>query len=94
MPKSQGQGSPTFRKVALELARGLWRLLKPCLEAVDEALAQALWRLFCSLTTELSEHEARQILRATQRKRVKRQRSCISSAPIGLNRPPRSPRGR
>ena len=77
----------------------LWRALRPCLlvllavlEALDDVVAGALWRFLCYYSSELSEHEARQILRATQRKRIRKQKSCIPSSPIGFSRPPHRPR--
>ena len=75
MPKSQGREWHTIQDACLELSIALWSRLRPLFLAVlsllrelDAAVSGLLWRLFCVYAPELTEHEARQILRMTQKK--------------------------
>ena len=96
MPKSQGREWPTFQRASLELSIALWSCLRPRLEAVVDRLeavgddaARALWRLIWATGAPFSEHEARQILRATQKKAKGRE----IHAPSPLIHPFQRPRG-
>lgn len=103
MPRSRGREWPTFQRASLELSIALWSRLRPVLlDGLDvieaflaflrrlrDGLTWALWRLIWSTGTDLSEHEARQILRATQKKAKGRE----IHAPSPLSYPFQRPRG-
>ena len=105
MPRSREQELAILRdKVKIEFDACLtksglcaaWKYSKPLrkalltvLRAIDRAASQALWRLIWSTSAPLSEHEARQILRATQKKAKGRE----IHAPSPLSYPFQRPRG-
>jgi hypothetical protein len=61
------------------------------LKALENAVEGAFWRLLCRYSSPLSEHEARQILRATQKKRGKGRKFTVPGGSTGSKQPPRSP---